>query len=45
MELISLFLLILFLDQNGNVVSGNIDVELIDAQDNKDMLQNSSLTQ
>ena len=27
-----------FLDQNGNVVSGNIDVELIDAQDNKDML-------
>lgn len=27
-----------FLDQNGNVVSGNIDIELIDAQDNKDML-------
>tara|TARA_Y100001968_G_C19406912_1_gene744187 strand:- start:1011 stop:1955 length:945 start_codon:yes stop_codon:yes gene_type:complete len=27
-----------FLDQNGNVVSGNIDIELVDAQDNKDML-------
>ena len=27
-----------FLDGNGDVVTGNIDVELIDAQDNKDML-------
>lgn len=27
-----------FLDENGNPVNGNIDVELIDANDNKDML-------
>ena len=27
-----------FLDENGNIVSGNINIELIDAQDNKDML-------
>jgi hypothetical protein len=27
-----------FLDENGNIVNGSINVELIDAQDNKDML-------